>query len=137
MNYRAQINVVACAKGLINVLKRPFLRACGPFLGGGSDSESDFESDWDSEPDRAGRGFSSSESLSTTFFTELDPESESELDEAFCSTAEKEWARGGNDRRIKEQHQKHQNICHTIIPPFSFLCLLLSFHHDQQPSSLG
>lgn len=67
----------------------PFLRACGPFRGGGSESDSDFEPDWDSEPDRAGRGFSSSDSLSTAFFSDPDPESESESDEAFCSITEK------------------------------------------------
>lgn len=65
-------------------LFKPFLRACGPLRGGGSESESDLEPDWDSEPDRAGRGFSSSESLSAIFFSDPDPESESELDEAFC-----------------------------------------------------
>lgn len=67
----------------------PFLRACGPFRGGGSESDSDFEPDWDSEPDNAGRGFSSSESLSTTFFSDPDPDSESEADEAFCNIKEK------------------------------------------------
>lgn len=49
----------------VHVAKRtfsPFLRPCG-FLGGGSESESDLDPDWDSDPEMAGRGFSSSESL--------------------------------------------------------------------------
>lgn len=77
----------------------PFLRAWGPLRGAGSESESDFEPDWDSEPDRAGRGFSSSESLSAAFFSDWDPESESESDEAFCNIPEK---RGKQERKRKK-----------------------------------
>ncbi len=73
----------------LHVAKRmfsPFLRPCGPFLaggGGGSESESDLDPDWDSDPETAGRGFSSSESLLAAFWSDWEPDSESEPDEAF------------------------------------------------------
>lgn len=104
------------------------MRACGPFLGGGSDSDSDFEPDWDSEPDRAGRGFSSSESLSTTFFSDPDPESESESDEAFCNITEKRGQRRGMRQDINNCHHKRYSkyfccirgaVLHLFLPSAS------------------
>lgn len=61
----------------------PFLRACGAFLGGGSDSDSDLDPDWDSDPETAGRGFTSSESLLSRLWSDWDPEPESESEDAF------------------------------------------------------
>lgn len=110
----------------------PFLRACSPFRGGGSESDSDLEPDWDSEPDRAGRGFSSSESLSTTFFSDPDAESESESDVAFCDITEKRgiWRKeeitNCHDRKIFVRHifDVQQNLMvHLFLPSAScFLC---------------
>lgn len=103
-------------------LFKPFLRACGPLRGGGSESESDLEPDWDSEPDRAGRGFSFSESLSAIFFSDPDPESESELDEAFCVGTDGKSFRGKKNLQ-KPRHVASQSRWITFffpLPPAFF-----------------
>lgn len=107
-------------------LFEPFLRACGPLRGGGSESESDLEPDWDSEPDRAGRGFSSSESLSAIFFSDPDPESDSELDEAFCVGTEEKGFRKkvrGKKFNSRERERVTEPMDHLLLPsPSCFLC---------------
>lgn len=109
---------------------KPFLRACGPLRGGGSESESDLEPDWDSEPDRAGRGFSSSESLSAIFFSDPDPESESEFDEAFCTRTDKMGF-----RKITSLKSHKMNCRKADGSPSSSLSLQLSLPLALQISS--
>lgn len=101
---------------------KPFLRACGPLRGGGSESESDLEPDWDSEPDRAGRGFSSSESLSAIFFSDPEPESESEFDEAFCIRTDKKGLKKCFPRK-SATYIVTEPMDHLLLPsPSGFLC---------------